>query len=145
MPPPPQSWIAAAAPPLAMIPPTIATPSPSLLFERLGHFRAILRQHFGVRGVFLLDQHGKAIFDDSDHGKLYFMARSLAFATKTHRDEIGNVHVRVGSTTSLVVIPADTAAGKIVLGLVVYHAIPPEALPHIVTALHAAVSSPQAH
>lgn len=134
-----------AIPPVVVAPPASGASNSTLILERLVHFRAVLRQHFGTRGVFLLDQNGKAIFDDADHGKLYFMARSLAFASKNHPDEIGNVHVRVGSTTSLVVIPADTAVGKIVLGLVVDQAIPTEALPHILRALHAAVSSTQAH
>jgi hypothetical protein len=131
-------------PPVPIANPIPATPAPAPTLERLVHFRAIMQQHFGTKGLFILDKDGNAIFDDADHGKLYFMARSLALASKNQQDDIGNVHVRVGSTTTLVVIPAETLLGKIVLGFLVDHAIPRQALPHIVRALHSAISPTQA-
>lgn len=111
--------------------------------ERTLRFLDGLHAQFGSKGVFILDKEGSVIFDESDHSRLHFMARSLATAPKKHNAGPGNFHVKVGSTTMLEVIPVDTAFGRIVLGLLVEKALSSEAIIHIIQALKSAVAPPQ--
>lgn len=138
---PPVSAVVAPPEPAAPLAP--ATKSRGPFLERMVHFCAMMHQHLAAKGVFILDKDGAVIYDDANHGKLYFMARSLALAAKNPHDNTGNVHVRVGSTTTLVVIPAATVFGKMVLGILVDHALPADVIPQIVRTLHNAVSPPQ--
>ena len=64
-------------------------------------------------------------------------------ARKKSNGGLGNVHVKVGSTNMLEVIPVDTAYGRIVLGLLVEKALSSEAIIHIIQALKSAVAPPQ--
>jgi hypothetical protein len=146
---------AAATPPLpvttvAMQAP--ARPAPSThtapvkvrgpFLERMDRFRDGLHGHFAVKGVFILDKDGSVIFDDGDHSRLHFMARSLAIAAKKSADVPGNVHVKVGSTRMLEVIPIDTVFGRIVLGLLVEQPLARDSVVRIVKALQSIVAPP---
>lgn len=109
----------------------------------MSRFRDGLHAQFGAKGVFILDKEGSVIFDESDHSRLHFMARSLAMAAKKSNDGPGNVHVKVGSTTMLEVIPVDTVFGRMVLGLLVENPLSSEAVIRIIQALQGAVAPPQ--
>ncbi len=111
---------------------------------RMANFWNLLRHHLSIKGLFILDKNGAPIFDDSDHGKLYFMARSLANTAKSSPDGMGNIQVRVGSTLTLVVIAVETAFGKMILGLLSENALAPELYPKISNALHSAIAPPSA-
>ena len=120
-PPPPQVphvFQAAPTPP--------ATPSRTRFLERIQIFRDWLAKNFRATDIFILDREGKVIFDESGHGRLHFMARNLALATRGS----GNIHVKIGPASILEVIPCETPYGRIILGTIV-----PEALPsnHVVT------------
>lgn len=146
---------AAPLPPLRPTPPTQAPPPPVAVpqaapvkvrgpfIERMSRFRDGLHAQFGAKGVFILDKEGSVIFDESDHSRLHFMARSLAMAAKKSNDGPGNVHVKVGSTTMLEVIPVDTVFGRMVLGLLVENPLSSEAVIRIIQALQGAVAPPQ--
>lgn len=110
--------------------------------ERMSRFRDGLHGQFAAKGVFILDKEGAVIFDESDHSRLHFMARSLAMAAKKSSDGPGNVHVKVGSTTMLEVIPVDTVFGRIVLGLLVEQPLSADAVVRITHALQMAVAPP---
>jgi hypothetical protein len=60
------------------------------------------------------------IFDESDHGRLHFMARNLAIASPGS----GNIHVKIGPAAILEVIPCQTPYGRIVLGALVPDSLP---------------------
>lgn len=110
--------------------------------ERVTRFRDGLRAQFAVKGVFILDREGAVIFDEADHSRFHFMARSLAMAAKKTTEGPGNVHVKVGSTTMLEVIPVDTVFGRIVLGMLVEQPLSAESVMRIIHALQVATAPP---
>ena len=112
--------------------------------ERMARFRDGLHGQFAAKGVFILDKDGSVIFDEGDHSRLHFMARSLAMAAKKSSDGPGNVHVKVGSTTMLEVIPIDTVFGRMVLGLLVEQPLASDSVVRIIKALQSMVAPPAA-
>jgi hypothetical protein len=110
--------------------------------DRIGRFRDWMHHHFQAVGVFLLDREGAVIFDESGHGKLHFLARSLAIASRRPGAVPGNVHVKVGASATLEVIPVDTPYGCLVLGAVVPAPLEPPAISAVMAAL-CSVASPQ--
>lgn len=105
-------------------------------------FRDWLHHHFQATGVFLLDREGAVIFDESGHGKLHFLARSLAVASRRPGGSGSNVHVKVGASATLEVIPVDTPYGCLVLGAVVPSPLEPTAINHVMEAMRA-VATPR--
>jgi hypothetical protein len=97
---------------------------------------------FNAGGLFILDREGSVIFDEGTHGRLHFLARSLALASRRPGASAGNVHVKIGAGTTLEVIPVETPYGCLVLGAVVPETLPPEAVQAIMNAL-AAIASPE--
>ena len=77
-----------------------------------------MRHNFSATGIFILDREGAVVFDESHHGRLHFLARSLALASRRPGASAGNVHVKIGAGATLEVIPVETAHGGLVLGLV---------------------------
>ncbi len=112
-----------ATPPAADAPPPPAAPEidESLrepLLARLDRYREWLVRQLDARGAFVLERDGEPVLDDPNYTKLHFLARSLAQAYRPVKGEIGNVHVKVGAEAYLVVVPVDTAFGRLVLGAV---------------------------
>ncbi|MFD2257118.1 hypothetical protein ACFSSA_10550 [Luteolibacter algae] len=101
--------------------PLPAAPSQSRFLERIRIFRDWLAKNFSARDIFILDRDGKVIFDESGHGRLHFMARNLALASRGS----GNIHVKIGPASILEVIPCETPYGRIVLGSLVPESLPP--------------------
>lgn len=127
-------------PPVEVIAPKSEVRGPFL--DRVSRFRDWLRHHFQATGVFLLDREGAVIFDESGHGKLHFLARSLALASRRPGGAPSNVHVKVGATATLEVIPVDTPYGCIVLGAVVPVPLDPADVATVMDGLRS-VASPQ--
>ena len=88
------------------------------LLARLVRFREWLIQQLNAKAAFVLERDGEPVLDDPDFAKLHFLARSLAQAYRPVKGEVGNVHVKVGAEAYLVVVPVDTAFGRLVLGAV---------------------------
>ncbi|OYU59369.1 MAG: hypothetical protein CFE30_25895 [Bradyrhizobium sp. PARBB1] len=109
----------------------------------MGRFRDWLNRNFQAVGVFLLDREGAVIFDESGHGKLHFLARSLAVASRRPGGMPGNVHVKVGASATLEVIPVDTPYGCLVLGAVVPAPLEPDAIADVMNARRRGASPPQ--
>jgi hypothetical protein len=107
--------------------------------ERIRRFRDWMSSEFSAGGLFILDREGAVIFDESAQSRLYFLARSLALASRRPGASSANVHVKIGACTTLEVIPVETAYGCLVLGTVVPEALPPAAVSAVMAALaHAA-------
>lgn len=147
-PPPPAQPAATLAPPPPSAP---SAPLPSAdplssvrgpFLDRIGRFRDWLHHHFGASGVFILDREGFVIFDESGHGKLHFLARSLALTSRRPGNPAGNVHVKIGATATLEVVPVETAYGWLVLGAVVPDPLPPAAVAVIIEALTQVAAPP---
>lgn len=122
--------------------PPLSTARGSFL-DRINHFRDWLREEFSATGTFILDREGVVIFDESSHGRLHFLARSLALASRRPGAPSGNVHVKIGAGATLEVIPVDTAYGCLVLGAVVPEALSPASVSAVMEAL-ARVAAPPA-
>lgn len=111
--------------------------------ERLSRFHEWLHSRGLVQGLFVLDKEGAVIFDDGDHERLHFMARSLAMAAKRSPDGAGHVQIKVGSKSLLEVIPVETVYGRMVLGLIVEQPLSAIDVAPLTTALQRAVAPPQ--
>ena len=110
--------------------------------DRITRFRDWLHHSFSATGIFILDREGAVIFDESRHGRLHFLARSLALASRRPGALAGNVHVKIGAGATLEVIPVDTPYGCLVLGAVVPEALDPPAVLAVMEAL-ALVAAPR--
>ena len=130
-------------PPPAPAPAAVTTPAPEPsptaargpFLERIRRFRDWMGGQFSASGIFILDREGAVIFDENGHNRLYFLARSLALASRRPGTTAANVHVKIGAATTLEVIPVETAYGCLVLGAVVPEALPPAAVQAVMTAL----------
>lgn len=100
--------------------PAAADSSQTCFLERVSTFRHWLTKNFKATDIFILDSEGKVICDESGHGQLHFMARNLAVASRG----AGNIHIKVGPTAILEIIPCVTPRGRIVLGALVPDALP---------------------
>jgi hypothetical protein len=83
--------------------------------ERIQTFRDWLKTQHQLNEVFIIDQRGEIIFDDSSFKRLHFMARNLA--QKTGRLE--NLRLRISPKEVLELIPCKTEQGTMVLSTVV--------------------------
>lgn len=109
--------------------------------DRIKRFRGWMHQNFAATEIFILDREGAVIFDESHHGRLHFLARSLALASRRPGVLAGNVHVKIGAGATLEVIPVETAYGSLVLGAVVPESLSPVSVSTVMDAL-ARVASP---
>lgn len=123
--------------------PPVAGPSGPFL-ERIRQFRDWMGRQFGARGLFILDREGSVIFDEGTHGRLHFLARSLALASRRPGSGATNVHVKIGVGSTLEVIPVDTPFGCLVVGAAVPAALDQESVGLIMRTLAAAATPPAA-
>jgi len=93
--------------------------------DRINRLSDWLKHNFSATDIFILDREGAVIFDESGHGKLHFLARSLALASRRPGEPAENVHVKVGAGATLEVIPVETPYGCLVLGAVVPDSLTP--------------------
>lgn len=110
--------------------------------DRITRFRDWMRHNFSATGIFILDRDGAVIFDESSHGRLHFLARSLALASRKPGSSGGNVHVKIGAGATLEVIPVETTYGWLVLGAVVPDSLPPHSIAAVTEALTQVASPP---
>ncbi len=139
---PPPLPVSAPTPVPAPPPAEISTTARGPFLERIQHFRDWMRHHFSATGIFILDREGAVIFDESSHGRLHFLARSLALASRRPGSNAGNVHVKIGAGATLEVIPVETAYGCLVLGAVVPEALAPPSITAVMEALSQVTSPP---
>jgi hypothetical protein len=130
----------ASQPPFPVEP--TAAPHPKIQFsasgpllERLNGFRAWLHEHFSASEVFILDHKGAVLFDESGHGRLHFIARSVAISSHRPEATVGNVHMKISAGTSVEIIPVNTPDGCIVLGAVLPNPLDPAAVNTVMDAL----------
>lgn len=144
--PPPAPVQAPAARPIATPPAPIAAAVSALaktpIVDRIPPFREWMQKNFSATGLFLLDSDGAVIFDASNHGRLHFLARSLALANRRPGQAAGNVQIKIGAGATLEVIPVETAQGWLVLGAVVPVALDRPAVAAVVDALTKVAAGP---
>lgn len=126
--------------PPPVTPDPVAARSPFL--ERINRFRDWMRLNFAATGIFILDREGAVLYDESNHGRLHFLARSLALASRRPGTTGRNVHVKISAQATLEVIPVETPYGCLVLGAVVPESLNPLAISAVMDALLRAASPP---
>ncbi len=129
--------------PLEPAPADTQTSARGPFLDRITRFRDWMRQNFSATGIFILDREGAVIFDESNHGRLHFLARSLALASRRPGASAGNVHVKIGAGATLEVIPVETAYGCLVLGAVVTESLDPPSVTAVMDALALVASPPE--
>lgn len=125
----------------APAPPKIQSSASGPLLERLNGFRAWLHDRFSATEIFILDHKGSVLFDESGHGRLHFLARSLAIASHRPDANVGNVRLKISAGTTVEIIPAATSNGWTVLGAVLPAALAPDEVRSITDTLRQAVGS----
>ncbi len=118
---------APATPPPAPVSPAPASPVSPFL-KSIRQYRDWMHSKFSATGLFLLDHQGIVIFDEGTHGRLHFLARSLALASRRPDTAATYVHLKISVGATLEVIPVDTAIGSLFLGAVVPHALSQDAV-----------------
>ena len=139
---PPASQAAVQETPRQTAAETIQSTARGPFLDRIHRFRDWMRHHFSATGMFILDREGAVIFDESHHGRLHFLARSLALASRHPGSSAGNVHVKIGAGATLEVIPVETAYGCLVLGAVVPESLSPAAVAAVMEALSQVAAPP---
>lgn len=133
-------------PPLETTPCEEPLPAPSAaaaqapFADHIQPFRDWLRQEFSATGIFILDREGVVLFDEGSHGRLHFLARSLALESRRPGPPTGNVRVKIAAGATLEVIPVGTAYGFFVLGAVVPEALSPASVTAVMEALAGVVT-----
>ncbi len=144
-PPPPSQPVASVEAPVETVAPQ---PEGSFIargpfLDRIKRFRDWMHHNFAATGIFILDREGAVIFDESNHGRLHFLARSLALASRRPGASAGNVHVKIGAGATLEVIPVETAYGCLVLGAVVPDSLAPPSVVAVMEALSLVAAPPE--
>jgi hypothetical protein len=110
--------------------------------ERFGRFREWMRKHFSCAGLFLLDRNGAVISDDTGYSRLHTAARNLAHAARPPGAATSNVHMKIGASLTMEVVPVDTPYGLLVLGVLVPHPLVPDAVAAVVSAIRLVAMPP---
>lgn len=88
--------------------------------QRADRFQEWMRETYHATEIFLLDGDGQLIFDDSSHGRLHFLARSLANKTGGPG---GNVRLQINAGSTVELIPLRTENSVVILAAVVPKAL----------------------
>lgn len=115
---PPSAPTPAAATPTPM--PAVAPPKNA---SKLVQYCQWIRSRDPVLGVFVLNHDGAVLFEDANHSRFHFMARSLAQAARRNQNAQGHVQMKVGAAGLMEVICVDTTIGAVVVGLIMKQAL----------------------
>jgi hypothetical protein len=135
-----QTPITAAPPRAETLEPPAGVSEPSQL--GIKRFRDWMHQEFSATEVFILDGEGEVIFDESGHGRLHFLARSLALESRRPGWSGGHVRLKISADATLEIIPAESAHRRLVLGAVVPQALAAATVVTVMAALTRAATPP---
>lgn len=107
----------------------------SSFLDVIHHFCHWMRENFSAKEIFILDREGEVVFDESAHGRLHFLARSLALAPRRPKSNTGYVHIKISASATLEVVPVETPNTYLVLGAVVSEALAPAAVTAVMEAM----------
>ena len=92
--------------------------------SRIRQFSQVIREDLGAKAMFLIDVNGQILLDEVENPKLIQVARTLANASQRANRQsagaaaVGNLHVKIGASSTLEVIPVDSRYGLLILGVV---------------------------
>jgi len=104
------------------------------LSKRMAAFGAWLKASVPAEAFFVCDRNGEIISDEIGNEKLVKVARTLAHASSSASRQVGDAgglgspHVKIGTDRILQVIPKRSRFGLVVLGVIVPHALPLDAV-----------------
>ena len=119
----------------ATTPPPAQVAEDKMVNETFRHFCDWIHQQFSATDVFILDHEGAVVFDESRHGRLHFLARSVALAARRAGTSRGNVHVKISAAAVLEIIPVKTADCDWMLGAVLPTPLDPTSSASVLEAL----------
>ncbi|MEJ6573354.1 MAG: hypothetical protein QNL01_08110 [Akkermansiaceae bacterium] len=96
----------------------------SPFLSRLQQFSSILRRDLNAKAMFLIDNEGQVLLDEVENPKLIQVARTLANASyRASRQTVGaaavgNLHVKIGASATLEVVPVESSYGLLILGAI---------------------------
>jgi len=96
----------------------------SPFLSRLQQFSSILRRDLDAKAMFLIDNEGQVLLDEVENTKLIKVARTLANASyRASRQTagaaaVGNLHVKIGASATLEVVPVESSYGLLILGAI---------------------------
>lgn len=117
-------------PPSPFDPPEVVAPEPPSdvargpFLNRLQQFSMILRRELNAQAMFLIDNEGQILLDEVGNPKLIQVARTLANASyRASRQAsgsaaVGNLHVKIGASATLEVVPVQSQYGLLILGVI---------------------------
>ena len=111
------------------------------LSKRMAAFGAWLKASVPAEAFFVCDRNGEIISDEIGNEKLVKVARTLAHASSSASRQVGDAgglgspHVKIGTDRILQVIPKRSRFGLVVLGVIVPHALPRDAVTTIAHSL----------
>ncbi|NJM37616.1 MAG: hypothetical protein HC845_07040 [Akkermansiaceae bacterium] len=88
------------------------------LLDQVKSFRDWVSDRFSAKEIFIIDQSGDVIFDESANQKFHFVARSMADASHNTGSSVGNVRLKISANEILEVVPVETIHGLIVFGAI---------------------------
>lgn len=112
----------------------VRPPAPSgdhPILTRVHHYGVWLKGSVGVTKFFISNLEGKILIDEVKNAKLIQVARSLTTAsTNNSGDEgqIGSLHVRIGESSILQVVPTPSQFGTLILGLILKQSLSEESV-----------------
>lgn len=92
--------------------------------SRIRQFSQVIREDLGAKAMFLIDVNGQILLDEVENAKLIQVARTLANASQRANRQsagaaaVGNLHVKIGASSTLEVIPVDSRYGLLILGVI---------------------------
>ena len=129
---PPAQFQAAPPAQFQAAPPAQVTPSPKINSELSNaqlspagpeqaclQFQADMQQQFGCSKIFILNREGHTVFGKETHPQFQFIARSLTKHAERRGLPKGHIHIKVGPSQTLEIIPVDLPNGGWVVGAVV--------------------------
>lgn len=113
--------------------------------SRLQQFSEIIRRDLDAKAMFLIDNEGQILLDEVENPKLIQVARTLANASyRASRQTagvaaVGNLHVKIGASATLEVIPVESHYGLLILGVIFPAPLGAERVRQVAEVLHKTV------
>lgn len=89
-----------------------------------------MQQQFGSGDLFILNRDGHTVFGKETHPQFQFIARSLTKHAERRGLPKGHIHIKVGPSQTLEIIPVDLPNGGWVVGTVVPKPLQPPEIAH---------------
>ena len=104
-----------------------ATSDPELQCRQ---FQTDMQRQFGSSDLFILNRDGHTVFGKETHPQFQFIARSLTKHAERRGLPKGHIHIKVGPSQTLEIIPVDLPNGGWVVGTLVPNPLQPAEIAH---------------